>query len=220
MLFISGECMDTRSFNMDFAPESYFNDLTLEEKLKSQIKGQIRSEFVQKNIRVQPINPAIFQSELDQDLKSAQSAIHPWMMGGEYLPDLELNEIEICRIVLKSTTMDVTSMRARIDDGLIKYRVVDEYGENDYVLKFQKSDAPLKMKQLIENIDQCVEIHKESGDVNEYGGGGLVKPWIYQQFECGDTLEEAVDFVTVHSAFYPDLERYYEHQKPVWFKEM
>jgi hypothetical protein len=212
--------MNTQSFNMEFAPGSYFEDLTLEEKLRSKIKGQIRGEFVQKNIRNQPINPAVFQSELNQDLKSAQSAVHPWMMGGEYLPDLKLNETEICRIVLKSTTMDVTSMRARIDEGIIKYRVVDEYGETDYVLRFQQSDEPLKMSQLVDNIDQCVEIHKDSGDVNDYGGGGLVKPWVYQQFEFGDSLEEAVGFVTVHSAFYPDLERYYEHQKPVWFRGM
>ena len=175
--------MNTQSFNMEFAPRSYFEDLTLEEKLRSKIKGQIRGEFVQKNIRNQPINPAVFQSELNQDLKSAQSAVHPWMMGGEYLPDLKLNETEICRIVLKSTTMDVTSMRARIDEGIIKYRVVDEYGETDYVLRFQQSDEPLKMSQLVDNIDQCVEIHKDSGDVNDYGGGGLVKPWVYQQFE-------------------------------------
>ena len=142
------------------------------------------------------------------------------MMGGEYLPDLKLNETEICRIVLKSTTMDVISMRAQILDGVINYRVVDEYGEKDYVLKFQKSDIPLTMCQLVENLDQCVEIHKDSCDVNDYGGGGLVKPWVYQQFEFGDSLEDAVDFVTVHSAFYPDLEGYYEHKKPIWFKEM
>jgi hypothetical protein len=98
--------------------------------------------------------------------------------------------------------------------------VVDEYGESDYVLKFQKLDTPLTMGQLVENIDHCVEIHKDSGAVNDYGGGGLVKPWVYQQFESGDSLEEAADFVSVYSAFYPELEGYYEHQKPIWFKEM
>ena len=87
--------MDPQSFDMNFAPKSYFDDLTLEEKLGSKIKGQIRGEFVQKNIRTQPINPKVFQSGLDQELKSAQSAVHPWMMGGEYLPDLYENETEI-----------------------------------------------------------------------------------------------------------------------------
>ena len=106
-----------------------------------------------------------------------------------------------------------------MEDGVINYRVVDEYSENDYVLKFQKSDTPLTMGQLVENIDQSVEIHKDSGNPNDYGGGGLVKPWVYQQFEFGDSLEDAVDFVTVHSVFYPDLERYYEHQKPIWFRK-
>ena len=54
--------MNTQSFNMEFAPRSYFEDLTLEEKLRSKIKGQIRGEFVQKNIRNQPINPAVFKA--------------------------------------------------------------------------------------------------------------------------------------------------------------
>ena len=211
--------MDPQSFDMNFAPKSYFDDLTLEEKLGSKIKGQIRGEFVQKNIRTQPINPKVFKSELDQELKSAQSAVHPWMMGGEYLPDLYENETEICRIVLKSTTMDVTSMRVQLKNERLIYRVVDEYNDYQFKLPISSSLQPLTMEQLIENLNQCEQIDSE-GEVNDYGGVGLVKPWVYQQFECGDSLDDATSFVTVHSVFYPEVGQYYEHQKTLWYREM
>lgn len=212
--------MTTQNFDMSYSPSSYLENLTLEEKLRANIKGQLRAEYVTKNIRYKTMNPQMLKSELGTPLKTERSKLHPWMMGGEYLPDLNFNEVEICRIVLKSTTMDVVSLRALMAEELINYSVVDEYGESDYVLKFQKLDTPLTMGQLVENIDHCVEIHKDSGAVNDYGGGGLVKPWVYQQFESGDSLEEAADFISVYSAFYPELEGYYEHQKPIWFKEM
>ena len=44
-------------------------------------------------------------------------------MGGEYLPDLLPNEVEIARVVLKSTTMDVQSIRARRTKHRIIYRI-------------------------------------------------------------------------------------------------
>lgn len=211
--------MVTQSFDMEFAPKSYFDDLTLEEKLGSKIKGQIRADFVQQNIHSQPINPKVLQSELDQELKNAQSAFHPWMMGGEYLPDLYENETEICRIVLKSTTMDVTSMRVQSKHGRLIYRVVDEYNDYKFNLPISSSLQPLTMEQLIKNINQCDRIDNE-GEVNEYGGAGLVKPWVHQQFEFGDELDAATSFVTVHSVFYPEVWQYYEHQKTLWYREM
>ena len=214
--------MKNQSFDMNFAPKSYFEDLTLEEKLESKIKGQIRSEFVQNNIRIKPINPKVFQSELDQDMKSAQSSVHPWMMGGEYLPDLYENETEICRIVLRSTTMDVTSMRVQLIDNKLIYRIVDEYEEYnlEFKLPISSSTAPLTMGQIIENINNCDKVDTATGETNHFGGEGLVRPWVYQQFESGDALEEAVSFVTVHSAFYSELEKYYEDQKTLWYREM
>ena len=34
-------------------------------------------------------------------------------MGGEYLPDCDLNEVEIARITMASTTQDVTCVYAK-----------------------------------------------------------------------------------------------------------
>ena len=91
-------------------------------------------------------------------LKLAQGQIHPWMMGGEYLPDLKMSQVEICRIVSKSTTMDVFSIRARKIDQKLHYSVADEYGDNEYRLPQVSSLEPLTMGALIENLDSCIEV--------------------------------------------------------------
>lgn len=55
-------------------------------------------------------------------------AMHPMFMGGNYLPAAEDGEVEIARIRIASTTDDVTSVYAKCDEGVIRYRVVDDYG--------------------------------------------------------------------------------------------
>ncbi len=208
--------------NWDFTykPISYFEDLKVEEKLRSKIKGQIRGDLVSKNIRGGPVPPELLKSSLDDPLRFAQGQMHPWMMGGEYLPNLRVSEVEICRIVLKSTTMDVFSMRAQKGEKKLHFSIADEYGDDEYRLPQPSSLEPLTMGELIENLDSCIKVSTHTGEENEYGGGGLVRPWLFQQFEFGYSAEEASDFVTVHSVFYPDIEEYYDHQKQIWFQEM
>ena len=48
-------------------------------------------------------------------------------MGGEYLPDKAVDEVEIARIEINSTTFDVTVVYARRGKSGLLYRVVDEY---------------------------------------------------------------------------------------------
>ena len=77
-------------------------------------------------------------------------------MGGEYLPDLLPDEVEIARATLKSTTMDVISVRARPTKHRIIYRIVDEYYDENlfhYHLIQKTSIRPLTMRQLIALID-------------------------------------------------------------------
>ena len=78
-------------------------------------------------------------------------------MGGEYLPDLKTGEIEIARITLKSTTLDVISIRARKSSARISYRMVDEYGEHEYALAIKSSKEPLTLQQVIKLIDSAEE---------------------------------------------------------------
>ena len=60
-------------------------------------------------------------------------------------------------------------------------------------------------------------IFYDTGDEGE--DIGLVKPQIEYMKEYGYDKEESVDFVTVESTFYPELEDYYERQKDIWFEE-
>ena len=210
--------MVQHSFDPLFRPVSYFENLTLEEKLGSNIKGEIRGKLVSSHIKNEFVPPQLLQSEISESLKIAQGRLHPWMMGGEYLPTLQENEVEICRIVLKSTTMDVFSLRAQQTQGFLSYRVVDEYGDNNYVLPIPKSENTLTLGELINNLDNCKEISIDSGFENDYGGGGLVKPWVFQQFEFGDDENSATDFVNVYSVFYSQIEEIYNEKKIKWFR--
>lgn len=206
---------EVESFGFDLAwrPLSYFEDLTLEQKLGSKIKGQLRGKKVIRDIRDQPVDPQLMKSELTSDLKDRHGKIHPIMMGGEYLPDLKESEVEICRIVLESTTMDVTSIRAKKKKDRIIYRVEDEY-ENEYRLIHKSSSKPLTMKQLINNIDKCGEYNE--GNLNEDFGIGLVLPSINYMSGEDYSDEEVISFVKVQSHFYPEIEEYYEMKKKVW----
>ena len=45
--------------------------------------------------------------------------------SGEYLPELSLNEIEICRRVLDSSSIDITSLRVKKNKDRYVYKMVD-----------------------------------------------------------------------------------------------
>ena len=205
------------TFDLNFRPESYFDDLTLEQKLQSKIMGQLRSEMVVRNIRQGSVPSELLRSNLSEPVKNAQGGIHPWMMGGEYLPKLYPNEVELCRVVLKSTTMDVESFRVRKQKYRFVYRIVDEYS-NQFVLKQTSSTKPLSMGRVIEILDTAQMIFYDTGE--GWDEVGLIKPHIAYYKELGEDREEMIDFVTVQSSFYPDLEEYYESQKKRWFDEL
>jgi hypothetical protein len=136
-------------------------------------------------------------------------------MGGEYLPDFEGDEIEIARVMLASVTGDVISIRARRENALIHYRIVDEYdGETVYYCEPENSARPLTMRELIGLIDNA---HGE-GMYPDYGTG-LTTVWRDFHADNGSSPEEMVAFVRVSSEFYPDLRGYYEEEASAWLEE-
>ena len=60
------------NWNFSYKPDSYFEDLKLEQKLGSKIKGQIRGNIVSSNIRDGEVPPELLKSELGESLKFAQ----------------------------------------------------------------------------------------------------------------------------------------------------
>lgn len=131
-------------------------------------------------------------------------------MGGEYLPDLREDEVEICRIISKSTTMDVSSIRAQNKDSLIHYSFCDEYQDWDEEPSFKifqkPTDRPLSFSELINLIDNMKD---QNGNTN-----GVLSwyKWQVKEESIFDVNENYRDFITVESSFYEDLAEYYEEQ--------
>ena len=137
--------------------------------------------------------------------------IHPRWMGGEYLPDCDAGEVEIARIVLDSTTMDVVSFRAHQADGQgtdVEYAAVDEY-DSSWTLTRRSSVLPLTMGQLIGLIDQATC----SSDDRDESLDFVANIWRFT-----DPIDSP-GFVTVESDFYPQLSSWYSDKEERWIEE-
>lgn len=133
-------------------------------------------------------------SEVPRDVQAALEAIHPHYMGGSYLPPFRRSEVEIARVILRSTTLDVISLRAAPHRKGIRYRMVDEYPEQGrWYFEPVTSDLPLTFADLVEGLllATCSSIDF----------GGLL------------SLQEEDDdeqFLNFRSAFYPQLRELFE----------
>ena len=206
----------SKGFDLSYRPSSYWGPQDLQKRYGSRIKGTLRNESVQSALeRGESVPDLLLEDELDPVVKKVKGQMHPWNMGGEYLPDFIGDEVEIARVVLQSTTMDTTSVRARNEKGSIVYRVVDEYMEDDpnkFVIPISSSQKTLLMSQLIHIIDNVEDVFN--------GYTGLVLNDIEYMCDQYDDIKEISDFVTVTSVFYPDLHSYYEDQKLKWIKRI
>lgn len=203
-------------FNLGDRPPFYFGPQDLKDFYKSRILGQIRGNMVSEAIDKTSVPSSLTETSLDPSLRDFQGQMHPSMMGGEYLPQHLINEIELCRVVLNSTTMDVTSLRVRKQKRRYVYRIVDEYS-NKFTLTKKTSTKPLSMKEVIQILDTSKEVLYDSGEEIEYVG--LIKPVIEYMKQDGCGKEESIEYVIVESTFYPELFAYYEQQKEIWFEE-
>ncbi len=116
---------------LDFGPDTYFRPQKLERYLLSKVKSavirkQLKDMF--KAGRHAEVNAILITEGISKHDRQVLESFHPMYMGGNYLPDTDQGEVEIARISIKSTTFDVTCVYARPEDGVIHYRVVDEYG--------------------------------------------------------------------------------------------
>ena len=201
--------------DLEFRPETYFPESLNRQQLLAKIQGQARREIVESQLEeegFQSLDTFIARPELTEDQRQSWSRLHPWMMGGEFLPEYETGEVEIARVSLQSVTFDQKSVRARPDSNQIRLSVEDEY-ETKYVLPFDTIPEPLSLGQLIEFIDAVV--HPD--DV--YTGGLVISHWNYLEDELRCHPSESVDFASIESAIYPDLKRYYDQCGKAWIKE-
>ncbi len=105
---------------------------------------------------------------------------------------------------LKSIVLASISVRARRDHASaagIAYLVVDEYG-TEYQLVQERSAQPLTLGELIDLINTTVR------DDNEITGGLAISHVVWH---CEQGMGEGMrGFVRVESAFYPELNRFYD----------
>ena len=195
-------------FDYAYRPQSYFQDVDPKALILSSILGEERRKDVQQRLESEDFDPAVWgewltESKLDDHTRRLIGSVHPAFMGGEYLPQLGQNEIEIVRIVLASVTQDVISIRARRSGERIAYLVVDEY-ETEFALPRKSSAAPMSLRQLIGFIDGTN--HAQEAEVN-----GLV--FSVLDMNIGNCeLESLRGFASVSSVLYPELQRYYDAQ--------
>jgi hypothetical protein len=193
-------------YDLSYRPHSYWGPQDLETHYGARAKGELRREAGLALLEAEIADEGILASSLPSDERAAVGAVHPWLMGGEYLPDYQSKEVEIARVTMTSTTMDVISVRARHTKQRIKYRIVDEYadlwGDDHYVMRPATSTRTLTLKQVIDVID-LNDLVNGPRDAN-YDGG------------CACDPEEIFDFCTVSSAFYPELSHWFDCANDEW----
>lgn len=181
------------NIDLDYRPSSFFGPQKLEDYLISQVKSAVlkrrlrtlfdegRHAEVEALLGDRGISPS--------DLKAIEK-LHPMFMGGNYLPDAEDGEVEIARIRISSTTYDVTSVLAKADHGVIRYRVVDEYdGDTLTDATETASEVPLTLGQLADFL---------------LGAWPMMN---VLEMNFGDDVRASLGFFKADSKFYPDFDR-------------
>ena len=199
--------------DLSFRPETYWPEEPALEKIVSRIKGEQRRQWAQTLLsdgRIEELRARIDDGTFAEDLSDADlkewGRIRPENLGGEFLPASGPDEVEIGRLVLGNATADVESIRAcRTADGIVVC-VVDEYG-TEFEDGQQIYKRPLTLGELIEFIDSA-----RHPDPDE-GSDGLVLGLVRNMFAAGnEDTASLMQYVDVSSAFYPDIQRYYENK--------
>jgi len=131
-----------------------------------------------------------------------------------YLAELEPGEAEIARIQMLSTLGDVISLRAKRDAaGGIHYRFCDEYPEDEKVYEFSPvaSDESLTFGEIVDLLDgaRCSDSYEPEPR--------LIWGILRMNLDSGlDNYKEIERFITVASAFYPQLTEYFRWRIRQW----
>lgn len=127
---------------------------TIEATLR-RIKGNYRRHFIRQTMEKdgpESVPLPWIAHNLSEMLKNVLGARCSAFRGGEDLPDLEEDEVEIARLTLvDSVHGEVTSLRAqsgRTDTGF-RLRLVDEFG-TAFTLSQEHFEEPLTAREVIE----------------------------------------------------------------------
>ncbi len=200
--------LSTRSIDLDYRPRTYFWPLGLKPHPLSSIKGANRRERIARVLAEDPdaaIPEALLQSALEEPLRQFIGRLHPSEMGGEYLPDLLPDEVEIARITIASTTQDVTCVYARQAGDGIALRVGDEYeGDTLSSRRGRKYPGPLSLGEL----------------TNFFLRRWNLLDVLQMNFEDeGYPSEDVFGFFWASSDFYPELDDLVRYRVRKWLRK-
>ena len=97
-----------KDYDLKYRPHSYWGPQDLETHYGARAKGELRRQAGLALLDEGIADEGMLTSSLSDNERTAVGRLHPWFMGGEYLPDYMSNEVELARVTMKSTTMDVT----------------------------------------------------------------------------------------------------------------
>ena len=200
--------------DQNYRPVTYWPEALDQEQLLSRIQGESRRTIAREILAEEGfagLNEFLARETLDDEERRAWGLMHPHCMGGEYLPQLDVEDVEIARISLASTTSDQISIRASYVGKKIRYDVCDEY-DTEFNLALSSSEQPLSLGELIQLIDG-------SGHPEEQEPGGLLVCHWENMIEWDYSPDEAVDFASIESAWYPQLATYYHQVACDWYEQ-
>jgi hypothetical protein len=197
----------TAHIDLGWRPEEYWEWPTaISPNIKGAVRRQLVSEAMQRR-ELEEVPTAAFADSLSDEARDLLGRIDPRFMGGEYLPDNSPQEVEIASIRLNSTTADVISVRARPKGKRIAYQIVDEYPDSwSYQIRPATSSRPLTLRQLIRLLDTAEMVSNSGGVLRS----GLPQSFWWQGYRSFGSAQDGVDFATISSDYYPQLEDWYE----------
>lgn len=197
-------------------PHSYWEHTDPLAEILANVSGKARREMIRDFWNagaIDQLEDTLLKDDLNFEARESLGRIHPFFMGGEYLPQRLPGESTIVRVELESTTHDVIELRARpLPNGKIKLRWLDEY-ESDFSHEPYPDviDQPFSFMELKDFIEATCP--------NE----GEPLPLCYNIGNCCDGNAADADglrhFTRFDSEFYPQLFDWAEQVVDDWIQE-
>ncbi|MFX3681364.1 MAG: hypothetical protein ACN6I3_00415 [bacterium] len=199
----------------DYRPQNYWDHDDPLDEILAGIGGKARRAMIRdywNEGRIEELDETLLKDELAPEERKRLGRIHPFFMGGEYLPSRFSREISLVRIELESATHDVIELRAHpLPDGKIKLRWVDEY-ESTFTIKDGADiiEHPFTFSEL----KQFVCATQIDGD--------SPLPLCFNEASCPDDDAESAErlrnFTTLDSEYYPELSNWFEQLVEEWIE--
>jgi hypothetical protein len=178
---------------LGFRPASYFGRRGLERR----VLAVVRDKLLRKNItalfaagRHDEVPNLLSGNSFSVADRMALESVYSMSAGATHLPDNDRGEVEVARMIIRSTPLKVIAVFAHPEGSLIHYRVVDEHGGDALQGPLEATtSAPMTLGEIANFLLNACPLF----DVLEDEG-----------FE-GD-VEGALGFFSADSDFYPALD--------------